>query len=83
MNPGKMSIRLCQSVYLQNMSTVEPYDFEVLHTIPGAVVSIIRHQRYRWQRKEFVLLLLEDYDQNVDNIHLASAKLMMRLSSNC
>jgi len=61
------------------MSTVESYDVEVLHIIPGAVASILRYQRYRWQRKEFVLLLLEDYDQNVGIILLASAKLMMRL----
>ena len=61
------------------MSTVESYDFEVLHTIPGAVTLILHYQRYRWQRKEIVLLLLEDYDENAGNIHLASAKLMMRL----
>lgn len=60
------------------MSTVESYDFKVLHIIRGAVASILRYQRYRWQRKEFVLLLLEDYDQNVRHIHPASAKLMMR-----
>jgi len=52
------------------MSTVESYDFEVLHIIPGAVASIFRYQRYRWQGKEFVLLLLEVYDQNAGNIHL-------------
>ncbi len=50
------------------MSTVESYHFEVSHIVPGAVASILRYQRYRWQRKEFVLLLLEDYDQNAGYI---------------